>query len=66
MKKISILTLAICLCLPVTASAAADSYGWGFNKGKNGQPADAGPKFENMIKKSAAIYKGDPRKKRFI
>ena len=63
MKKISILTLAICLCLPVIASAAADSYGWGFNKGKNGQPADAGPKFENMIKKSAAIYKGDPGKK---
>jgi peptidoglycan-N-acetylmuramic acid deacetylase len=38
-------------------------YHWGFNKGKNGMPADAGAKYEEILEKYDAVYKGDPNKK---
>ena len=66
MKKIIMLALFCCLCLTAGPGASAvsnDSYGWGFNRGKNGQQADAGAKFETMIQKYGAIYKGNPAKK---
>jgi peptidoglycan-N-acetylmuramic acid deacetylase len=36
---------------------------WGFTKGKNGIPADAGKTLEKVIEKHDAFYKGDASKK---
>ena len=38
-------------------------YDWGFNKGKNEQPADAGPKYNAVVEKYDAIYKVNTTKK---
>ncbi|SFC85956.1 peptidoglycan-N-acetylmuramic acid deacetylase [Bacillus sp. OV322] len=64
MKKYILLIMLLTL-LPLHANAGPSntSYNWGFNKGKNGQPAEAGAMYDNMIKKYGAVYKGDSAKK---
>jgi peptidoglycan-N-acetylmuramic acid deacetylase len=62
MKKITIM-LMLFIFLQHSHVYADTSYNWGFTKGKNGQPADAGAKYEEMIKNYGAVYKGDPAKK---
>nr|WP_251032470.1 delta-lactam-biosynthetic de-N-acetylase [Mesobacillus foraminis] len=37
--------------------------GWGFKKGREGKPADAGKPLEKLIGNYGAVYKGDPNKK---
>ena len=63
MKKTAIFSALFCLILSLTSPAFAESYGWGFNRGKNGAPADAGQNFNDMLPKYEAIYKGDTSKK---
>ncbi|MDO7485991.1 delta-lactam-biosynthetic de-N-acetylase [Peribacillus sp. NPDC096448] len=63
MKKMVILSAFICLMCSLASPAFAESYNWGFNKGKNGTPADAGKKFNEMLPEYEAIYKGDTKKK---
>jgi peptidoglycan-N-acetylmuramic acid deacetylase len=36
---------------------------WGFKKGKNEEPADAGAGLESLLEKHSAVYKGDATKK---
>ncbi|SOC00105.1 peptidoglycan-N-acetylmuramic acid deacetylase [Ureibacillus xyleni] len=43
--------------------ANANSYHWGFSKSKDGMPADAGAKFETILKENGAFYRGNPNKK---
>ena len=43
--------------------ANANSYHWGFTKSKDGMPADAGAKFESILKEHGAFYRGNPNKK---
>nr|WP_233549488.1 polysaccharide deacetylase family protein [Lysinibacillus yapensis] len=43
--------------------ANANEYHWGFTKSKNGQPGDAGEKFESIIEKYGAFFTGDPEHK---
>ncbi|MCP1145964.1 delta-lactam-biosynthetic de-N-acetylase [Lysinibacillus endophyticus] len=43
--------------------ASANSYHWGFTKSKDGMPADAGAKFETILKEHGAFYRGNPNKK---
>jgi peptidoglycan-N-acetylmuramic acid deacetylase len=66
LKKIFIL-IGIFLFITSTDVAFAEfsnsPINWGFKKGKNGQPADAGKQLEKIIEKHGAIYKGDPNKK---
>ena len=47
----------------LTAPAYADAYNWGMMKGKNGNPAQAGQKFDEMLPKFEALYLGDTSKK---
>ncbi|MGE6377718.1 delta-lactam-biosynthetic de-N-acetylase [Peribacillus muralis] len=63
MKKKAILTVLVCLICSLGSPAFAQSYNWGFNKGKNEVPADAGKNFNEMLPKYEAIYKGDTSKK---
>jgi peptidoglycan-N-acetylmuramic acid deacetylase len=63
MKKTAFLSAFICFVWLLASPAFAESYNWGFNKGKNGNPADAGKKLNEMLPKYDAIYKGDTSKK---
>jgi peptidoglycan-N-acetylmuramic acid deacetylase len=36
---------------------------WGFKKGGNGKPAEAGKPLDDLLDKYGAVYKGDPNKK---
>lgn len=47
----------------VQAQINNSSLHWGFKKGSNGQPADAGKPLENLLEKYGAYYKADPDKK---
>ena len=47
----------------LTIPAYADAYNWGMSKGKNGNPAQAGQKFDEMLPKFEALYLGDTTKK---
>jgi peptidoglycan-N-acetylmuramic acid deacetylase len=66
LKKLFTL-LGIVLLITSTNVAHADfsnsPINWGFKKGKDGQPADAGKPLEKIIEKHGAIYKGDASKK---
>lgn len=63
MKKILSVTVLICMIWSFTAPAATHAYNWGMSKGKNGQPAQAGQKFDEMLPKFGALYLGDTSKK---
>ena len=67
MKK-WLITGLFAIVLSSTFLGAADAisnvrYDWGFNKGKNEQPADAGPKYNAVVEKYGAIYKVTTTKK---
>lgn len=47
----------------INAEYANSPIHWGFNKGANEQPADAGKPLDDMLKRLGAYYKGDPTKK---
>lgn len=65
MKKIIFLLTCIFFIHATTSIAApsSTSYNWGFKRGMNEQQADAGEKFNQMLPKYNAIYKGTPSKK---
>nr|WP_106388549.1 delta-lactam-biosynthetic de-N-acetylase [Jeotgalibacillus soli] len=44
-------------------SAQAETMHWGFQRGKNGEQANAGPKYEAILKENDAVYKGSPDEK---
>lgn len=50
----------ICSLIAPTSTFA---YSWGMMKGKNGNPAQAGQKFDEMLPKYEALYLGDTSKK---
>ena len=62
MKKILYIVI-IYMIWALTAPAYADAYNWGMMKGKNGNPAQAGQKFDEMLPKFEALYLGDTSKK---
>lgn len=63
MKKFGFFFAIIALLVSFTTPASAESYNWGIVKGKNGQPGQAGPKFDAMLPKFDAVYLGDTSKK---
>lgn len=61
-----LLTLAfVFICFSSTTYAEYDNSPkhWGFNKGANENPADAGKQLDDMLHRLGAYYKGDPTKK---
>ncbi|MEC1373499.1 delta-lactam-biosynthetic de-N-acetylase [Heyndrickxia oleronia] len=66
MKKwlilINVILLAGILSNPVSAASNFPVH-WGFNKGKNEQQAEAGAKYDELLKKYHAFYKGNPNDK---
>lgn len=63
MKKTIWLTLILCMIWSFTVPVYTQAYGWGMTKGRNGKPADAGQKFNEMLPKFEALYLGDTSKK---
>lgn len=63
MKKILFVTVIICMICSLTAPVSTQAYNWGMMKGKNGNPAQAGKKFDEMLPKFEAFYLGDTSKK---
>lgn len=59
----SMLLFGLLLAPIAEASHSNAPYNWGFNRGKNGQPAEAGQMLDDLIAKYNAIYKGDQTKK---
>ncbi len=65
-RKILMFFILIMLAIvyPVTALAVSNSpIHWGFKKGANEQPAEAGKELDELLEKYDAFYKGDPNKK---
>ena len=62
MRKWLYVVMIYIIC-SVIAPAYADAYNWGMTKGKNGNPAQAGKKFDEMLPKYEALYLGDTSKK---
>jgi peptidoglycan-N-acetylmuramic acid deacetylase len=56
------LTIAFSLTLQAEASSNKPIY-WGFNKGHDGQQADAGKEYNTVLSKNGAFYKGNPNDK---
>ncbi len=66
MKQAKILIMAILLMFTVTAQAYAvsnESIGWGFKKGGDGEQAQAGKAYDDLLAKYEAIYKDSPDEK---
>jgi peptidoglycan-N-acetylmuramic acid deacetylase len=66
MKKLALLPMVLCFFMLLTGTVSAESnspHGWGFKKGKDEVPAEAGQQLDDMIKKYGAVYKGDPANK---
>ncbi|WP_343802116.1 delta-lactam-biosynthetic de-N-acetylase [Bacillus carboniphilus] len=55
--------MAALLVTHTTYAVSNESIGWGFKKARNGQPPDAGAKYENLLAKYDAFYKGSPDEK---
>lgn len=53
------------MLIPVTAQAATSNspIHWGFKKGRDGQPAEAGTQLDTLIADYGSFYKGDTKKK---
>ena len=65
-NKILFATLAFVLMMSgslVQAAVPNDPIQWGFKKGQNEKPAEAGKEREKLLEKYGAVYKGDPNKK---
>ncbi|RTQ93582.1 polysaccharide deacetylase family protein [Lysinibacillus telephonicus] len=56
-----VFTIAFSFVKPNVANANA--YHWGFTKGKDGKPGEAGAKFERILSEHGAFYRGDINKK---
>ncbi|WP_028389929.1 delta-lactam-biosynthetic de-N-acetylase [Bacillus cihuensis] len=67
MKRLIIVPMVLMLFFVTQLEAFATNSNapnhWGFNKGKNEQPAQAGTKLDEMMKKHGALYKGSSDKK---
>lgn len=68
MLKRNLHTIFIFTIIMLTAAPAAAEVGnspihWGFKKGANEQPAEAGTALDELLAKYDAYYKGDPTKK---
>lgn len=63
MHGILFLIVALLIASPVSASVSNSPIHWGFKKGKNEQPAEAGQELDRLLEKYDAFYKGDPNKK---
>jgi peptidoglycan-N-acetylmuramic acid deacetylase len=65
-KYIKYFVAAIVLLFSFTVEANAVSnskIGWGFKKAENGEPAQAGKAYDELLQKYGAFYKADPNKK---
>lgn len=60
---ISLFFILSLMITPVSASLSNSPIHWGFKKGKDEQPADAGAELDALLEKYDAFYKGDPDKK---
>lgn len=63
--KRSICFLFTFMLVTTTASASVSNTAihWGFKKGRDEQPAEAGPELDQLLEKYDAVYKGDPERK---
>ncbi|RFU62938.1 delta-lactam-biosynthetic de-N-acetylase [Peribacillus glennii] len=66
MQTRALLLILLCFFMLLSTKALAESsspHSWGFKKGRNGMPAEAGQAYDGMIARYGAVYKGDPAKK---
>lgn len=66
MKIHALLPMVLCFFMLLSTETVAESnspHSWGFKKGNNGMPAEAGNVYDAMILKYGSLYKGDPSKK---
>lgn len=63
MKKILFVAAIIYLICSLAIPAYAHAYNWGMKKGRDGNPAQAGQQFDEMLPKYEALYLGDTSKK---
>jgi peptidoglycan-N-acetylmuramic acid deacetylase len=65
MKRILCILSMLLLVVPnVTYGAVSNQpYHWGFKKGSNEQPAEAGAKLDQLLEQYGAFYKSDTKKK---
>ena len=66
MKKILYVAAVICMIYSFITPTSTQAYNWGMKKGRDGNPAEAGQKFDEMLPKYEALYLGDTSKKIFI
>jgi len=57
---VGVLFFIIC---PFVQAVSNTPVHWGFNKGRDGNPADAGKELEQLLEKYGAVYMGDTNKK---
>jgi peptidoglycan-N-acetylmuramic acid deacetylase len=64
-NKLLIMLLIFIFSIASSANAQVSnsSLHWGFKRGANGQPAEAGKALENLLGRYGAFYKADPSKK---
>lgn len=62
-KLIVLVVIYVLLSTAAYAEYANSPIHWGFKKGSNEQPADAGKPLDDMLARLGAYYKGDPTKK---
>src|SRR5690606_14415437 len=63
--KVSLLVFLLSFFVAWPAAAEADNFPihWGFKKGRDEQPADAGKRLEGLLDKYDSYYMGDTDKK---
>lgn len=60
---ITFISLFLFLAGNAYGSPSNSAIHWGFKKGGNGKPAEAGKTLDDLLEKYGAVYKGDPNKK---
>jgi peptidoglycan-N-acetylmuramic acid deacetylase len=68
MKRLKQLTVVFLLFFLMATVVSAAQYSnkaihWGIKRAENGQPAEAGKEWDELLAKYGAFYKGDPSKK---
>ncbi|MGD7046090.1 delta-lactam-biosynthetic de-N-acetylase [Jeotgalibacillus proteolyticus] len=51
------------LCIAAPLSASAESLNWGFKRGQNGEQAEAGAQYNELLKKYDSVYRGTTKEK---
>ncbi|MEG0258530.1 MAG: polysaccharide deacetylase family protein [Lysinibacillus sp.] len=60
---IALTMIAVVVSVNPYFALGSSEYHWGFKKGKNGKPAEAGGQLDHLLNEYGAIYKGKPDEK---